>query len=233
MRFYKYQGTGNDFIITDDLRENEVKWLCDNHYGIGADGVILVKDIYEDIIEIKIYNKDGSEANVCGNGLRCVGAYLKEKLNKNKYKIKTISGVYKVNCISEEEYEVEFSKESKIGKIDDIYVVNCGNDHVFTIKDNIEFSEFVREISEKYDSNIEKVNIIDKNNIEIRVYERGVGETFACGSACVAVVSALFKDKLVNKKVNCYLKGGLLQVRIKGKYIYLRGNAKKVYKGEV
>lgn len=232
MRFYKYQGTGNDFIISENLDGYEVKWLCDNHYGVGADGVILVEDIYSDVIDIKIYNKDGSEAKVCGNGLRCVSAYLKEKLNKNKFKIRTISGIYKVNCIDDEEYEVEFSNDIKIEKVDDYYLVNTGNDHVFTICDK-DFNEFVSYIKDMYDSNIEKVNIIDKNNIEIRVHERGVGETLACGSACIAIISTLYKDKLANKKVNCYLKGGLIQVRIKGKYIYLRGNAKKVYKGEI
>ena len=102
MKFYKYEGTGNDFIITEDLKDLDVSCLCKEHYGIGADGVIVIDDIYDDIVKIKIYNKDGSEASTCGNGLRCVGAYLKSKLNKNSFKVETICDIYKVKCLGDD-----------------------------------------------------------------------------------------------------------------------------------
>ena len=100
MKFTKFEGIKNDFIISENIENLNIVELCDRNKGIGADGLILINNREDEVVDIDIYNSDGSIASTCGNGLRCVGAYLKEKLNKNKFKIRTISGIYKVNCIS-------------------------------------------------------------------------------------------------------------------------------------
>ena len=230
MKFEKYEAIKNDFIIVS--KEVDVIKMCDRHSGVGADGVIVIKDINESIIDIKIYNADGSEATTCGNGLRCVGNYLHSRLNKENFKVKTIASTYNVNHIKDNIYEVDFNEINNIKKEDDYYVVNSGNLHVFSI--NIkDFNSFINRVRSKYDCNVENVKIIDKNNIEVKVNERGVGETLGCGSGAVAVTSALYKDNLINNKVNCKMDGGILEIEILDNVIKLKGEANLVYKGEI
>ena len=229
MYFYKYEGIGNDFIITEDKNIKDIVRLCDRHFGIGADGVIVIENI-SDIVRIRIYNADGSEAKTCGNGLRCIGAYLKHKLNKNEFKIQTIWDLYNVRVI-DEEYEVTFPLVKDIKRENDYYIVNSGNNHIITIN-NKDFDKFIFDINKKYDANIENVIIKDRNNIEIKVYERGVGFTLACGSGAIATVSALYKENLINNDVVCKMDGGYLKVVIKEDKACLIGKANLVYKGE-
>lgn len=229
MYFYKYEGAGNDFIITEDKNKKDIVKLCDRHYGIGADGLIAIEEI-SDTVKIRIYNADGSEAKTCGNGLRCVGAYLKNKLNKDNFKIQTICDLYDVRAMKDE-YEVTFPAVKEIKKENDYYVVNSGNSHIITIN-NKDFDKFIFEINKKYAVNIENVIIKDRSNVEIKVYERGVGFTLACGSGAIAAISALYKDNLVDNEVLCKMDGGYLKVIIDDNKAYLIGDAKLVYKGE-
>lgn len=230
MKFYKYEGIKNDFIIVDG--EVDVIKLCDRHSGIGADGVIVVQDISKEVVDIKIYNADGSEASTCGNGLRCVGAYLKEKLNKETFKIRTIADIYNVSHIKDNIYEVDFNIVKDIKKEEDYYIVNSGNLHVFStcVKD---FNLFINKIRKKYDCNVESVEIINRDNIKIKVNERGVGETLGCGSGAIAIVSALYKNNLVNNKVHCYMDGGVLTIEVLKDKVKLSGDANLVFKGEI
>lgn len=230
MIFYKYEGTGNDFIIIEEKGNKDIVELCDRHYGIGADGVIVIEN-RDEVIKIRIYNADGSEANTCGNGLRCVGAYLKERSNKSKYKIQTISDVYDVEVI-DDEYRVVFPLVKSIKRKDNYYIVNSGNDHVITIN-NSNFENFISEIKQKYDCNIENVIIHNRNYIEIKVYERGVGYTLACGSGAIATVSALYSDNLVDDNVVCKMDGGYLKVYFMDNNIYLQGKVNLVYRGDI
>ena len=230
MIFYKYEGTGNDFIITEDKCDKDILKLCDRHYGIGADGLIIIDNI-ESIIKMKIYNSDGSEANTCGNGLRCVGAYLKDRYNKINCKIQTISDVYDVEYI-DDEYRVFFPLVKSIKRKDNYYIVNSGNHHIITIN-NSNFEQFINEIREKYDCNIENVVIHSRNYIEIKVYERGVGFTLACGSGAIACVSALYQNNLVDNNVVCKMDGGDIKVCFSNNHIYLQGKANLVYRGYI
>lgn len=233
MKFAKYVGIGNDFIICEEKLKNlNVIELCDRHKGIGADGVILIDSTEEDIIDITIFNADGSIASTCGNGLRCVGAYLHNKNNKKEFKIRTISSTYNVKCLGNNEYEVEFPIVREINKENEYYVVSSGNLHVFTIN-KVDFDDFVNEVRNYYDANVERIEILNKDCIKIRVNERGVGETLACGSACIAVVSALYKDNLVNDQVECIMNGGTLKVKIHENSASLIGKANFIFKGEI
>lgn len=230
MKFAKYEGIGNDFIICEENKLDVVK-LCDRNRGIGADGVILINDRDKEIIDIAIYNSDGSVASTCGNGLRCVGAYLHNTNNKNEFKIRTISSTYNVKFLDNNEYEVEFPKVNAINKENNYYIVSSGNLHVFTIN-TVDFNNFVNEVRNYYDANVEVVEILDKDCIKFRVNERGVGETLACGSACVAIVSALYNDNLINNEVRCVMKGGTLKVKINDNSVSLIGEANFIFKGE-
>lgn len=230
MEFYKYEGIKNDFIIVEE--DVDVIKLCDRHSGIGADGVIVIKDISKEIIDIKIYNADGSEASTCGNGLRCVGAYLKEKLKKETFKIRTIADTYNVRHIKDNIYEVNFNKVEDIRKEETYYIVNSGNLHVFAL--NIQnFKLFINDIRKEYDCNVENVEIINRDNIKIKVNERGVGETLGCGSGAIAIVSALYKYNLVNNRVNCCMDGGVLTIEVLKDIVKLSGEANLVFKGEI
>lgn len=230
MKFSKYEAIKNDFIIVDN--EVDVIKLCDRHSSIGADGVIVIKDISKEIIDIKIYNADGSEARTCGNGLRCVGNYLHSKLNKEDFKIRTIASTYNVKHIKDNVYETYFNNVNNIKKEDDYYVVNSDNLHVFSINKK-DFNLFINKVRNKYDCNVENVEIIDRNNIKVKVNERGVGETLGCGSGAIAICSALYKDNLINNKVNCIMEGGTLEIEVLENIVKLKGEANFVYKGEI
>lgn len=232
MKFSKYEGIGNDFIICENIKYKDIAKLCDRNKGIGADGVILINDKEDEVVNITIYNADGSVASTCGNGLRCVGAYLNSINNKGEYKIRTISSTYNVKSLENNEYEVEFPSVRAINKESNYYVVSSGNLHVFTL-DNVDFEDFVNKIRSIYDANVEAVERLNRDCIKIRVNERGVGETQACGSACIAIVSALYKDNLVNNEVKCLMKGGTLKVKINGEYTSLIGEANFIFEGEM
>lgn len=230
MKFYKAEGTKNDFIIINNLYDYDVKKICDRNSGIGADGVILINEIKNDVASITIYNADGSIALTCGNGLRCVAAYCKNILNKNINKIRIKKDSYKVRYLNEGNYEIGFPLVKKIRKEENYYVVNSGNLHVFTLE-NLLIDDFKNKVRDKYDANVEIVEILDEKTIKVEVDERGVGKTQACGSACIAIVSALCREKKVDKEVNCIMNGGNLKVRIDDK-AYLSGKAKIIYEGE-
>lgn len=232
MNFAKYEGAGNDFIICEGKENVDSVKLCDRNKGIGADGVIRINNKDQDIIDITIYNSDGSIASTCGNGLRCVGAYLYNIKGEKKFKIRTISNVYNVTVLGNNEYEVEFPKVKAINKENNYYIVSCGNLHVFTINE-VEFNNFVNEVRNYYDANVELVEILNKECIKFRVNERGAGETQACGSACIAIVSALYNDNLVNNEVKCIMKGGNLKVKIHEQSASLIGTGNFVFRGEI
>lgn len=230
MKFYKYQGCGNDFIIIENSNDFNPQILCKDHYSIGADGVIILKKT-RNIYKATIYNKDGSEADTCGNGLRCIGAFLHDKYDISEVKVKVNSCLYLIRFI-DNEYEVSFPFIKSVKKEKEYYLVNLVNKHLFTLKD-VNIDEYSNKARKKYDVNIEVVKIIDRNNIRIKVNEKGVGNTLSCGSGALAVVSALYLDNLVNNNVTCYMDGGILKVAIKEDCIVLKGEAKFVYKGEM
>lgn len=278
LNFTKMTGLGNDYIYvdcTDGTKLHNIpemaKKLSERHFGIGADGLILIDKPDNDNADFKmrIFNSDGSEAEMCGNGIRCVAKFVHDhKLSENdKIAIDTLAGVKKVKIIENEigecneaivdmgepifqdtniPYDVyePFNKDLDIDVEDKkmrFTVVSMGNPHAVTFVENLEQLPI-----EKYGSiienspifpnrtNVEFVQIIDKNNIKVRVWERGAGETLACGTGASAAVVASGINGYTDENVTVTLPGGKLQIEWgKDNHIYLQGPATTVYEGKI
>ncbi len=278
--FEKYQGNGNDFIVIDsrgnDLYKNyktnkifDIKQICNRQFGIGADGVIFIEEPDEDnYAKMIIFNSDGSEAQMCGNGIRCLVEYLQvndSMNNKNiEYKIETKAGLKIAKYINDEIavkmgvpilecQNIPTTIEKKINSIpshefiekDFInigYSVGMGNPHlIFFVKD-IESIDLSRlgPIFEKNELFPEKTNvhfcqILNRDNIKVKVWERGAGPTLACGTGACAIHVAAYKLGLCNPQTTVTLPGGNLKIDWSKDdcEVMMTGNAKKVFSGSI
>jgi diaminopimelate epimerase len=269
IEFFKYQGTGNDFIVINDienvisLKPESIVSLCDRHFGIGSDGLILLKpseiaDYYMDF-----YNSDGTKAEMCGNGIRCLAAYIIENLMQDLHdlKIETLAGVKSI-LIGDETYSVDMGVPSfaasdipvelsgyeeivdyPLSVAGDTYNITCvsmGNPHavIFGDKNILDIAPIVGPVIENSPefpkrTNIEFVNLFD-SVAEVIVWERGVGLTLACGTGACAVLAAAKKLNKVKKSLFISLPGGDLKVKYNDNgSILLTGPAKFVYKGKI
>ena len=255
LEFHKYQGTGNDFIILDDRKEifnfNKllISNLCQRRTGIGADGLILLRNHQTYDFEMIYFNSDGNQSSMCGNGGRCIVSFAKKiGLIKDTAKFKAIDGVHfakiSSNNVSLQLIDVDSNKNIK--KISDLLIIDTGSPHVVKLVDDLEFFDVYNEGKKIRNSNQFEpagVNVnftthISESFTHVRTYERGVeNETLSCGTGVVAVAIALHNDKIIN---NDYLKvstkGGELAVSfnfINGTYknIWLTGDVKLVYSG--
>ena len=272
--FTKMQGTGNDFIILNYINNSLkysnkllVKYLCNRHFGVGADGVIILEKSQIADYKMRIFNSDGEEAKMCGNGIRCLAKYIYEKnlINKQIFKIETLSGIktveleiegntvitVKVNMgkpnFNKSEIPMIYEKEAKKIKINDfeIYPVSIGNPHsVCFIENSIDidnmYVKYNGELIENYNyfpegTNVEFVKIIDKNNISIRVWERGVGETLSCGTGACASAIIAHKYKGLENNIIVEFLGGKLEIEYNEELnvIYLKGPAEIVFEGNI
>lgn len=280
INFTKMQGLGNDFICTnfDNIKQYNLKifskYVCDRHFGIGADGVVLFTKSRIADFKMKIFNSDGTEAEMCGNGIRCLAKYLYEKgfTDKTEIKIETLAGIKNIKYIKENNkimvIQVNMGKPiTDINKLP-IYVprnhkyheskcklilkasdkefegifLTVGNPHtvikVESLKD-IQLNKYGK-IIENYKyfpqkTNVEFVEKIDEKNIKVKVWERGVGETLACGTGAVASAFAMYQEKEVSSEINVELDGGVMKVNIDEKTgeVYMSGPAVNVYEGTI
>ncbi len=265
IKITKMQGCGNDFVVLDyseyeksGLSMDELaKKLCDRHFGVGADGMIIpdVKPNGETDIAWYFYNSDGSTAQMCGNGMRCFAkyAYDKKLVNKKQFSVKTLAGVIRPEILDNGNVKVNMGKpilqaekipfegEGKVhvkGEEFDITPVSMGNPHcvIFTQEDPMELAKKYGPDMEVHPyfpekTNTEFVKVLSKNEIEMRVYERGCGITLACGTgACASVVAGVLNN-LTEQNVKVNLLGGAVNVEWRGtrensnEYIYLIGPA--------
>ncbi len=276
IKFTKMHGCGNDYVyincFNQAFSEPEKLSVClsDRRKSIGGDGIILIEPSNIADAKMRIFNKDGSEGKMCGNGVRCVAKYLYDSgmcKNQKDIKIETLSGVKTLEIIEDSGNEavvkvnmgkpslkpsdipVIIDKEKVVnesvsfgGTKYNITCVSVGNPHCVIFLDEI-YSVNIREIGSKLSSsnmfpegvNVEFASVMDKNNIAMRVWERGSGETLACGSgACASVVAAAengFCDR--ESDVNVHLRGGKLKVNYGKENVFLIGNAIKVFEGEI
>ena len=278
LNFTKMTGLGNDYIYVDCTDGTKLKnipemakKLSDRHFGIGADGLILIDkpDNKQSDFKMRIFNSDGSEAEMCGNGIRCVAKYIHDhNLSTNdKIAIDTLAGIKKVKILENDEgvcneaivdmgepifhdknipYNVyePFNKDLDInveGEKMRFTVVSMGNPHAVTFVEDlddlqIEMCGPVIENNPIFPNrtNVEFVQIIDKNNIRVRVWERGVGETFACGTGACAAVVASGLNGYTDEIVNVSLPGGKLKIEWgKDNHIYMQGPATTVFEGKL
>ncbi|MCX5749587.1 MAG: diaminopimelate epimerase [Candidatus Saganbacteria bacterium] len=262
MQFVKMQGTGNDFVLVDagaqDMNGIDLasfsKEICDRHYGAGADGVILVLPSVKANFKMRVINPDGSEAEMCGNGIRCFARYVWEKSEDKKevISVETLAGI-KIPAVIVENgdfigVEVDMGVPEIIALQEQLIIegikykinkVSMGNPHCVIFADNIENIEIskIGPIIENLPqfpgrTNVEFAKVINKKEIELKVWERGAGETLACGTgACAAAVAAASND-LTDKKVTVHLPGGALNIEwADDSHVIMRGPAEKVFEG--
>lgn len=273
MIFTKMHGLGNDYVCINCFRERVedppgfARALCDRHYGIGADGLILICPSKVSDFKMEIYNSDGSVAGMCGNGIRCLGKYVYDyKLTgKETLSIETKSGIRNMHLHIQDgkacgamvdmgvprlnAHSIPILSEKDLVINDPIEVqkknyrmtgISMGNPHAVIFSEEINgisLEETGRELEfhprfpER--ANIEFCHVTARDRMEIRVWERGVGETLACGTgACAAVVASVLND-LTDEEVIVKLLGGELSVRWDRKvnHVFLEGPAVKVFDG--
>lgn len=277
MKFTKMHGCGNDYIYVDGAKEQIsrdqkpeiVRRLSDRHFGIGGDGVIFINPSKEADFEMEMYNMDGSRAEMCGNGIRCVAKYVYDKGLTDKTSVSVISSgrvkyldlnivdgrvsSVKVNMgspiLRAADIPVLSEKEEVIGEqieVDGrIYKMTCvsmGNPHAVIFMDEVSDLS-LEKIGPSFENhkrfpnriNTEFVKVLDEENVEMRVWERGTGETLACGTGACAVAAACVLNGLTKEKITVKLLGGDLQIQWDrgNNLIYMTGPADMVFEGEI
>lgn len=256
LEFYKYQGTGNDFVMLDNRRQEFsknntklIKNLCDRKFGIGADGLILLENPDSEPEDFKMvyFNADGKESSMCGNGGRCIVAFANFLgIIEDKTIFSAIDGLHEAK-IKKDLISLKMMNVGEIKSDADFLFVNTGSPHhvIFTENvDSIDIKKAGGEIrwSEAYKNsggtNVNFVEAIDKATFKVRTYERGVeDETLSCGTGVTAVALAAFeRGKITKNEVQLETPGGKLKVSFEknnGGYenIWLTGPAKRVFKG--
>jgi diaminopimelate epimerase len=276
MKFTKMHGIGNDYVYVNCMQapiEQPAavsRFVSDRHYGIGADGLILICPSQVADFEMKMFNANGSQAEMCGNGIRCVGKYVYDHglTNKTNLRIETLSGVKHLSLtIAEHQVErvtvnmgIPMLEAAKIPVLTDVtqaiaiplqvaeqvYQVTCvsmGNPHgVIFMKDDVRQLELekIGPLFEHHPSfpkgiNTEFVNIVSNKTIRMRVWERGSGETLACGTGACASAAAYILQHDPGSEVLVKLSGGDLQINWEGSNtdLFMTGAAATVFEGEI
>ncbi|KPU28282.1 hypothetical protein TR13x_02805 [Caloranaerobacter sp. TR13] len=271
LKFTKMHGLGNDFIIFDSTKQELLnhselaKKVCDRHFGIGADGMIVVECSSNSDIKMIFYNADGSQAPMCGNGIRCFAKYAFDKrLVKNReFDVETLAGIMRPRIILSEEkvsfVEVNLGRayfssdiihantdKEKIlnesieidGDIFKISAVMVGSVHAVIFVDDLDKID-INTIGRKIENhqlfpnkiNVNFCKIIDDANLKVLTWERGVGQTLACGTgaASTAVISNILHN--TSKKVNIHLLGGTVQIEQRNNEVFMTGPAEVICEG--
>ena len=274
IKFTKMEGLGNDYVYIDCYSKKQeiqnesslAKFISDRHFGVGADGLILICKSEIADFKMSMFNNDGREAEMCGNGILCVGKFVYDKhlTDKTKITVETLAGIKELQLkIKEgkvEKVTVDMGKPilqlEKIPvnakanpitlKVEDkkfeFMCVSMGNPHAVTFINDmqeLDIEKYGPKI-EKHEifpnkTNVEWIQIIDREHIIMRVWERGTGETLACGTgACASVVAGIMQQKL-NHQVTVRLLGGELEIswNQEDKHVYMTGPARTVFEGEM
>lgn len=266
LRFSKMHGLGNCFILMDDRAEHissqiDVTKLavaiCDRNFGIGADGLILVKESTGADLRMQIFNEDGSEPEMCGNGVRCFARYAIDEniTSSTTLNIETLAGIIKTSASPNGTVEVDMGEPilknqdilvkgegpivATVNDLDFTYV-SMGNPHAITFVNNFDLDW--RKIGENVErnalfpnrTNVEFVKIVSPNKAKMKVWERGCGETLACGTgACAVAVAGAIRGKLSRESVNIQLPGGNLSIEWNAENrVMMTGEAVLVCQGE-
>ncbi len=276
MRFTKMHGCGNDYVYVNGFAETvknpgEVaRFVSDRHFGIGSDGLILICPSDKADFEMAMYNADGSRAEMCGNGIRCVAKYVYDYglTDKTRISVDTLAGIKYLELFVEEgkvrevtvnmgapileaeQIPVDFSNSPVIsqpldaaGKSYEVTCVSMGNPHCVIFMDEDVRELDLGKIGPDFENharfpkriNTEFVNVIDETHLRMRVWERGSGETLACGTGTCATVVAAILNGLTKDEVSVELLGGSLRIRWdrEQNLVYMTGPAEVVFDGEI
>lgn len=256
VEFYKYQGTGNDFVMIDNRKEtfpkNDTKLiekLCDRHFGIGADGLILLENDHSTDFRMVYYNSDGNQSSMCGNGGRCLVAFAKKMhVIKNSCTFIATDGLHHATIDQNEIVSLQMIDVNEVKIATDYVFLNTGSPHHVQLVEDLENYNIKErgaairygELYGKTGSNVNFVKQIDDNTFSIRTYERGVeDETLSCGTGATAVAIAMNATGKTNStSIHLNVEGGKLEVSFNKKNnkftnVFLKGSAKFVFEGEI
>ena len=275
LKFTKMQGLGNDYVYMDAIHQKIgnasvlVKAVSNRHWGIGSDGLILIDKSNVADFKMQMFNPDGSESEMCGNGIRCVGKFVYDKrlTNRTEITIETLAGIKKlklkvqngkVKMITVDMGEPILDpdkipvlsdkmpvKNLKIEVLDREFLVTCvsmGNPHAVIILDDIDtfdIEKYGKEIENNPNfpnkTNVEFIKTEDRQHIKMRVWERGTGETLACGTGACSCVVAGVLNGMVDRNAIVKLLGGNLQIEWKEEdnHVYMTGPAVTIFEGEL
>ena len=277
MRFTKMHGIGNDYIYINSFEEDivpeemieDIIAMSDRHKGIGSDGVIFIMPSKVADARMRMFNADGSEGKMCGNGIRCVGKYVYEHdiSHNNPLKIETASGIKTLNLevvqgkvetvtvdmgspiLDPKSIPVDLDVEKVINYPlvvnNQEYLITCvsmGNPHCVIFTEGIDYLD-LESIGPLFENNpifpertnTEFIEIIDDKTMKMRVWERGSGETLACGTgASASVVAAIYNNIFTrDQEIEVILKGGELYITLTSdNHVFMRGSATEVFTGE-
>ncbi|MDD5615485.1 MAG: diaminopimelate epimerase [Candidatus Methanoperedens sp.] len=266
--FTKLHGNGNDFILIDEYREEIIPEIekssfaikyCDRRFGIGADGVLYLEVSDSADIGMRIFNADGSEAEMCGNGIRCLVRYALDKgYIKEAARVETLAGVLSITSrvadgiwIMVNMGKPEFAREKLPAKGTgefiqvnmhgyEVSAVNTGVPHAVIFVDSLDDTLFADAPKIRYDAmfpkgtNVNFARVDSNNEISVRTYERGVeGETLSCGTGSVACAVVAHKLGKTGDRVKVNTKGGELVITIKDDAAFMDGQAELVFKGTI
>ncbi|MBP9034062.1 MAG: diaminopimelate epimerase [Pseudomonadales bacterium] len=272
LRFTKMHGLGNDFVVLDLITQSVrldaslIRFLADRHRGIGCDQVLVVEPPTDPDMDFlyRIYNQDGSEAQQCGNGARCVAKFIRDRRlsAKRRLRVQTLGGPISMSCgkgnvvtvsmgiprIAPQEIPFTAARQASVytlqacGQPVEISAVSMGNPHAVLVVDDVETAPVATlgpaleqhpDFPER--TNVGFMQVLDRGEVRLRVFERGAGETMACGSgACAAVVAGRIRG-LLDERVRVHLPGGFLQIEWggEGEPLLMTGPATTVFEGQI
>ena len=256
LHFYKYQGTGNDFVLIDNrngeynnLSEEDIKKICHRRFGVGADGFMKLNEKEGYDFEMVYYNADGREGSMCGNGGRCIVKFAYDLgIKKLQYHFLATDGDHDAEIDEQGIVSLKMNDVASITKYKNDFVLNTGSPHFVQLTIDVMNLDVVKEGKairynkdfEKEGINVNFVEVKDDENLIVRTYERGVeDETFACGTGVTAAALVFYHNENGFNSIDIQVLGGNLNVRYKrnpdGSYenIWLKGAAVKVFNGEI
>ena len=275
IKFTKMHGLGNDYVYIDAInqeiedRSELARFVSNRNFGVGSDGLILIERSEVADFKMTMFNSDGSQAEMCGNGIRCVAKFVYDKkmTNKTTLKIETLAGIKilelnvengKVKTVRVDMGEpileperipvisTEMPVKNLVLKASDkefkFTCVSMGNPHAITVVEDTEKFDVKKygkelEINKAFPrrTNVEFVEIIDRSTIKMRVWERGAGETLACGTGACATAVACNLNELTDRNVTIELLGGKLEIEWnkENNHVYMTGPATTVFEGEL
>jgi diaminopimelate epimerase len=257
LHFYKYQGTGNDFIILDnrkkeygDLAGSSIRELCDRRFGIGADGLMMLNEKTGFDFEMKYFNSDGRESSMCGNGGRCLVKFAYHRgIHKNQYNFVAVDGPHEGEIDIDGTVSIKMKDVTHVARFHGDHILNTGSPHyIKMVTDVMDLDVFKKGRDIRYSKEFEQeginVNFVeqlsDEDKILVRTYERGVEEeTYSCGTGVTAAALICFHNENGFNDVQVKTLGGTLTVeydRIDENHfenIWLSGPADLVYEGDI
>lgn len=255
IQFYKYQGAGNDFVILDNrsgaysgLTEEQIRFLCDRRFGVGADGLMSINVHPEADFEMKYYNADGKDGSMCGNGGRCIISFANKcGIVGDKARFLAVDGMHEGVLLEDGWVDLKMNDISQVERGYDFAILDTGSPHYVKYVDRLEEFDVVGKgkairNNERFAAAGINVNFVEYGSeaLHIRTYERGVeDETLACGTGVTAAAIVVAGNQNIGYTIPVKARGGMLEVRYQKKDdqhfedIWLSGPAKFVFEGSL